>query len=226
MSGESRGSDRIARRRKKDAMTMDDMAFIYNVVMLGDGGVGKSSVTVMFVSGKFVSVYDPTVEDCYNKTTVVDGVSHVLEIMDTAGQENYRALRDQYMTKGEGFVVVYSMANRQSLANVPRNISDICRHKECNESKGVGVKDMSIMVAGNKKDLKRPDRQVKKKEAKELMEQISREHENMGHMFCSAKESLNVFEIFHTLIRMMWERRKIRMEEEIRSRPQRRCIIY
>ena len=57
----------------------------YKVVVLGSGGVGKSALTVQFVSGTFVEKYDPTIEDFYRKEIDVDGLPAVLEILDTAG---------------------------------------------------------------------------------------------------------------------------------------------
>lgn len=69
-------------------------------VLLGNGGVGKSSLTVRFVQvcsvnfsdfeGDFASSYDPTIEDSYTFETAVDGIPQSLEIMDTAGSEQVR----------------------------------------------------------------------------------------------------------------------------------------
>lgn len=61
----------------------------YKVVILGPGGVGKSALTVQFISGKFVERYDPTVEDFYRKEIEVDGYPAILEILDTAGTEQF-----------------------------------------------------------------------------------------------------------------------------------------
>jgi hypothetical protein len=73
----------------------------YRIVVVGAGGVGKSALTVRFIQGNFVEKYDPTIEDSYRKQVAVDGVACLLDIMDTAGQEEYSALRDQYMKTGQ-----------------------------------------------------------------------------------------------------------------------------
>jgi small GTP-binding protein len=54
----------------------------YKVVVLGSGGVGKSALTVKFVTGQFVEKYDPTIEDFYRKEIDVDNNPSILEILD------------------------------------------------------------------------------------------------------------------------------------------------
>jgi len=86
----------------------------YKVVVLGSGGVGKSALTVKFVTGKFVEKYDPTIEDFYRKEIEVDGAPSVLEILDTAGTEQFSSMRDLYIKNGQGFIVVYSITSVQT----------------------------------------------------------------------------------------------------------------
>jgi small GTP-binding protein len=61
----------------------------YKIVILGDGGTGKSCLTIQFCYQFFVPDYDPTVENLYQKRMNCDGHLLVLEILDTAGQEQY-----------------------------------------------------------------------------------------------------------------------------------------
>src|SRR3954467_14324927 len=84
------------------------------VVVLGSGGVGKSALTVQFVSNTFIEKYDPTIEDFYRKEIEVDGQPCVLEILDTAGTEQFASMRDLYIKNGQGFVVVYSITSQQT----------------------------------------------------------------------------------------------------------------
>ena len=74
----------------------------YKICVLGDGGVGKTALTIQLCSNHFVEEYDPTIEDSYRKQVAVDGVACLLDIMDTAGQEEYSALRDQVTSFGGG----------------------------------------------------------------------------------------------------------------------------
>ena len=58
------------------------------------GGVGKSALTIQLIQNHFVEEYDPTIEDSYRKQVVIDGETCLLDILDTAGQEEYSATRD------------------------------------------------------------------------------------------------------------------------------------
>jgi len=59
----------------------------HKLVVLGSGGVGKSAITVQFIQGTFIEVYDPTIEDSYRKQASVDGIQVFFSVLDTAGQE-------------------------------------------------------------------------------------------------------------------------------------------
>lgn len=63
------------------------MSEIRKVVILGGGGVGKSALTISFIQGFFLDVYDPTIEDSYRKQVSVDNKVVLMDILDTAGQE-------------------------------------------------------------------------------------------------------------------------------------------
>lgn len=61
--------------------------------MVGSGGVGKSALTIQFIHSHFVNEYDPTIEDSYRKHCIIGDETVLLEILDTAGQEEYSAMR-------------------------------------------------------------------------------------------------------------------------------------
>ncbi|EPQ16351.1 GTPase HRas [Myotis brandtii] len=86
----------------------------YKLVVVGAGGVGKSALTIQLIQNHFVDEYDPTIEDSYRKQVVIDGETCLLDILDTAGQEEYSAMRDQYMRTGEGFLCVFAINNTKS----------------------------------------------------------------------------------------------------------------
>jgi GTPase SAR1 family protein len=74
----------------------------YKMVVLGSGAVGKSALTIRLVTQNFLEEYDPTIEDNYNKQVVVDGEAAHLDILDTAGQDEYSQMQDQWMREGKG----------------------------------------------------------------------------------------------------------------------------
>lgn len=82
------------------------------------GGVGKSALTIQLIQNHFIDEYDPTIEDSYRKQVVVDGETCLLDILDTAGQEEYSAMRDQYMRTGEGFLCVFAVNNIKSFEDI------------------------------------------------------------------------------------------------------------
>ncbi|KAI9145010.1 RAP1A, member of ras oncogene family [Paraphysoderma sedebokerense] len=102
----------------------------YKLVVLGSGGVGKSALTVQFVQSIFVEKYDPTIEDSYRKQVEVDGQQCMLEILDTAGTEQFTAMRDLYMKNGQGFILVYSITSQATFNDLSELREQILRVKD------------------------------------------------------------------------------------------------
>ena len=71
---------------------MSNAAAEYKLVMLGGGGVGKSAITIQYISSHFIDEYDPTIEDSYRKQINLDGENCLLDILDTAGNSKSRNL--------------------------------------------------------------------------------------------------------------------------------------
>jgi len=64
---------------------------------------------------QFVEDYEPTKADSYRKRVILDGEDAQIDILDTAGQEDYAAIRDNYFRSGEGFLCVFSITESESL---------------------------------------------------------------------------------------------------------------
>ncbi|XP_022095209.1 ras-related protein Rap-2a-like [Acanthaster planci] len=154
----------------------------YKVVVLGSGGVGKSALTVQFVSGNFVEKYDPTIEDFYRKAIEVENTMSILEILDTAGTEQFASMRDLYIRNGQGFVVVYSVTNKQSFGDVVNLREQIIRVK--------GSTQVPLVLVGNKADLEK-ERQVPTSEGVNLANKWI-----IPFYETSAKNTMNVNEVF------------------------------
>ncbi|XP_071211591.1 ras-related protein M-Ras-like isoform X2 [Salvelinus alpinus] len=107
-----------------------DNLLTYKLVVVGDGGVGKSALTIQFFQKIFVSDYDPTIEDSYLKHTEIDGQWAILDVLDTAGQEEFSAMREQYMRTGDGFLIVFSVTDKASFEHVDRFHQLILRVKD------------------------------------------------------------------------------------------------
>ena len=97
--------------------------------------MGKSALTIQLIQNHFVDEYDPTIEDSYRKQVVIDGETCLLDILDTAGQEEYSAMRDQYMRTGEGFLLVFAVNNAKSFDDISSYREQIKRVKDAEEVK-------------------------------------------------------------------------------------------
>jgi len=159
----------------------------YKLVILGDGGVGKTAITIRFVSDRFVPDYDPTVEDAYKKDYEIDGKNIIVEIIDTAGQEEYSSgLHDKYIRDGEGFICVYSIASKTSFQRLKELRDKIAWTKDAEK--------VPIALVGNKSDLVR-ERQVSIQEGKDLAAEF-----NCPFVETSAKTADNVHECMRLVL--------------------------
>jgi len=161
-------------------------------VMLGDGGVGKSCLTVQFCHDFFTIDYDPTIENLYRKQLTVDDTTCMLEILDTAGQEDYSAMRHQHIRQGQAFGLVYSITSKQSFQLLGQLYNDILMVKE-------DKTDYPVVVFGNKVDLME-NREVSTRDGQEFAKRI-------GAPFfeASAKTRFNVEAAFEELVRETWK---------------------
>jgi len=161
----------------------------YKLVVLGSGGVGKSALTVQFVQGIFVEKYDPTIEDSYRKQVEIDGTQCMLEILDTAGTEQFTAMRDLYMKNGQGFVLVYSIIAQSTFNDLPDLREQILRVKDKDE--------VPMVLVGNKCDLN-DQRVITTDQGEDLARKFQ-----CAFLEASAKTRQNVDQIFHDLIRQI-----------------------
>jgi len=161
----------------------------HKIVMLGDGGVGKSCLSIQFIHNYFTNDYDPTIENSYRKTVTVDEIPCLLEILDTAGQEDFIAMRDQHIRYGEVFALVFSITNRASFDGLKEHYDTIVRVKERD--------DVPLVVMANKCDLE-ATRAISTAEGKQFAKGI-----NAPFFETSAKTRFNVDEAYEELVRLV-----------------------
>ena len=155
---------------------------------MGDGGVGKTASTIQFVANHFVEMYDPTIEDSYKRHIVVDETQFLVDILDTAGQDDFSPLRDSWIRESEAFLLIYSVTDRNSLEYLEGILQQIERTCE-------GRQHVPIILAGNKCDLD-DRRQVTTLEG----QQWAKDHSILYAEF-SAKTRANVQATFESLVR-------------------------
>jgi hypothetical protein len=81
-------------------------------------GTGKSSLTVQYVDGHFVDSYYPTIENTFSKVIRYRNQDFATEIIDTAGQDEYTILNSKHFIGIHGYMIVYSVASKQSFEMV------------------------------------------------------------------------------------------------------------
>eukprot|EP01090_Pellita_catalonica_P023261 TRINITY_DN9463_c0_g1_i1.p1 TRINITY_DN9463_c0_g1~~TRINITY_DN9463_c0_g1_i1.p1 ORF type:complete len:197 (+),score=44.98 TRINITY_DN9463_c0_g1_i1:133-723(+) len=161
------------------------------VVVLGAGGVGKSAITVQFVQNLFLEKYDPTIEDSYRAILEHEGEVFTLEILDTAGTEQFRAMRDLYMKTGAGFLIIYSIISQATFDEVEEIKAKIDIVKDGHAT--------PIVLVGNKRDL----------EAKRVISKQAGESAaaSWGETACfkeiTATQRNEVADVFHSLVDLM-----------------------
>ena len=212
--------------RSRNVSTNPNFTREYHIVVLGSGeshtsqahretvqltslpgGVGKSCLTAQFVQGVWIERYDPTIEDSYRKQIDVDGRQVILEILDTAGTEQFTAMRELYMKSGQGFLLVFSITSRSSL----HELSEL-------REQLVNLKDdpnVPIVLVGNKSDLE-ADRQVSRAAAFAVSQQWG----NVPYYETSARRRANVNEVFVDVCRQIIQanEERLRMLEELRRK--------
>lgn len=164
-------------------------AVIHRVVVLGTGGVGKSALVIRYVTQNFVDEYDPTIEDCYKKSVMIDDAPTTMEIVDTAGQEGFGTLVDQWILRGNGFLLIYSITSKQSFNALQKLHDQILTVKE--------VDEVPMALVGNKCDLE-DQRQVSTEDGKALASRW-----DCLFYETSAKEKINDETVFNELVRVL-----------------------
>lgn len=166
----------------------------WRVAVLGDGGVGKTALAVQFTLNCFVETYDPTIEDAYRKQLIVDNKMCFVEVIDTAGQEEYATLRDQWVREGQGFILVYSIASRSTFERL-----EVFRQSMLKVKRQKPI----FMLVGNKCD-KTYEREVSREEGIALARSFGCEF-----METSARTAYNVELLFTNLVRALRQTKRL-----------------
>lgn len=149
---------------------------------------------MQFISHRFPEDHDPTIEDAYKIRIRIDDEPANLDILDTAGQAEFTAMRDQYMRAGEGFIICYSITDRRSFHEVREFKQLIYRVRRTD--------DTPVVLVGNKSDLKQL-RQVSKEEGLSLAREFS-----CPFFETSAAYRYYIDDVFHALVREIRKKEK------------------
>jgi len=167
---------------------------LHKVIMVGSGGVGKSALTLQFMYDEFVEDYEPTKADSYRKKILLDGEEVQIDILDTAGQEDYAAIRDNYFRSGEGFLCIFSITEDESFQATQEFREQILRVKNDD--------NIPFLLVGNKCDLEEK-RKVSFQEAQDRANKWG-----VPYVETSAKTREHVDKVFYDLMREIRARKK------------------
>eukprot|EP00118_Oscarella_pearsei_P025409 m.308134 g.308134 ORF g.308134 m.308134 type:complete len:203 (+) comp43435_c0_seq1:132-740(+) len=166
---------------------------LLKVVILGDGGVGKSSLMQRFVSNKFDSQSFHTIGvEFLNKDVGIDGEVYTLQIWDTAGQERFKSLRTPFYRGADCCLLTFGVDDAQSFKNLSMWKKEFLYYADVRDPE-----NFPIVVLGNKVDL--PNRQVSQEEAAVWC----RQNHSSPYFETSAKDAINVDDAFRMAVKLL-----------------------
>ncbi|KAI0454709.1 P-loop containing nucleoside triphosphate hydrolase protein [Xylaria acuta] len=193
-----------------------------SITICGDGGCGKSSITLRLVRSQWTSDYDPTIEDSYSITRRIDGTTYHLGLTDTAGQEEYRGMWASSNLGADAFLLVYDITSADSLdalsyfnelidMEAETRLDNAARARRAGVVASGSVYDRGggrvvppiKIVAGNKCDLQ---------ESRQVSAALGLEwarRRGCGFMETSARLEVNIEETFALIVRRVVESRRL-----------------
>ena len=164
------------------------------VLILGNSQVGKSSILNQFTEGSFSDTMPPTLGIDYKISQITDGKNCIkLQIWDTAGQEKFKAITENFYRGAQGIILVFDLTDKDSFTNIRVWLKNIF------EKAGKGV---VICLVGNKLDLyetySKDPVQKPKCVTQEEVDQLLSEHQ-FHYLQTSAKKNVNIKEAFSYL---------------------------
>ncbi|XP_075240326.1 ras-related protein Rab-3-like isoform X2 [Convolutriloba macropyga] len=166
--------------------------YMFKLLIIGNSSVGKTSFLFRYADDSFTSAFVSTVGIDFKVKTVVRNDKRVkLQIWDTAGQERYRTITTAYYRGAMGFILMYDVTNDDSFVAVQDWSTQI---------KTYSWDNAQVILVGNKCDMEQ-ERVVKTNRGRDLADQL-----NIEFFETSAKENINVKEVFDRLVDIICER--------------------
>ena len=179
----------------------------FKIAILGDGGVGKTSIRTKFIGKGFKATYMETVgADFSSKTILIERnlnkIPITFQIWDLAGQPKFEKIRQLFYEGSQGIIFVFDLTRLESLENIKRWVEEVLNN---------GIRDIPVLLIGNKNDLQEeglvccvPDDD--RKLAEYIKRNLNNEKTPVHAIRTSAKTGYNVEESFQLLAREMYEK--------------------
>ena len=172
-----------------------DSTYIFKVLLIGEAAVGKTSLTMKFIHGKFKSDYLLTVGmEPYSKYVKIGNDMVTLSIWDIAGQQRFDVFRTMFFRGAKAALLVFDLTRPATLTKLQDWHDDLIKN---------AGKDVLTILVGNKNDLE-DLRSVPKKDALAFAKKIK----SLAYIETSAKTGDNVNESFHMITKNLVEKAK------------------
>ena len=169
----------------------------FKIIVIGDSGVGKTSITSNAIRKTFEEQYNPTIG--FEFSTYINKIENKnikLQIWDTCGQECYKSLICSFYRNASMAILVYSIDSEESFESVKKWINEIKEHSN---------PDIKLFLVGNKIDL---EDKGERKVTKEVGEQFSKDNLFSFFLETSAKNSINTEVLFNKAAQILYEKHK------------------
>ncbi|CAF0836003.1 unnamed protein product [Brachionus calyciflorus] len=176
---------------QKDAADQN-FDYMFKLLIIGNSSVGKTSILFRYADDSFTSAFVSTVGIDFKVKTVFRNDKRVkLQIWDTAGQERYRTITTAYYRGAMGFILMYDITNEESFNAVQDWVTQI---------KTYSWDNAQVVLVGNKSDMQN-ERVVAYERGKQLAD-----HLGLEFFETSAKENINVKQVFERLVDIICEK--------------------
>jgi GTPase KRas protein len=189
-------------------ITLDSNLIDIKIAILGKSLVGKTALSYRFINDKFPSEHDTTIEDQYTIESEIDGKKCRLEILDTAGQDDYQSMLDTWIISADGFILVYSINDKESFEDIKVRYERIVQIK--------GKNNFCIIIVGNKCDLEN-QRKITKDEVEKFCSKSK-----IKFLETSALNKINVKESFLYVAKSLIKVKLNNNDDKIK----RRCFCF
>ena len=179
--------------------------FEYKIILVGDPGVGKTSILTKFVTNEFQSVYSSTIGVEFKlKDIYVNNNCARLKIWDTCGQEKFRAITRQYFKNSNGVFIVFDLTNKDTIKRLNVWMKDI------NDNI---TNDFFVFLIGNKVDIKDRDISISE-EAKQFAN-----NQKINYYEVSAKTGSGIYNVFEKMANKLVSKDKMDKSRDSKINP-------
>jgi len=176
----------------------------YNLILVGDCAVGKTSIINRFIENRFNRNIKNTINIEFriksiklDSNTVID-----LKIWDTCGEEKFHSITKNFYHEADGIFIIFDLSNFKSFSNINIFLKDI--HDVCN------INNKAIMIIGNKNDIPIEEQKVKDKDIKKIMEK----NREIKYLDVSARSGNNIGDMFIQMSKLIVLNKNKIMENE------------